>query len=59
MCELGTDFYENHFKKSVICHPHPYTDSIVPEFDNVNELISSVTLDELFKVLSNVRKRNQ
>mgnify|MGYP001093691166 FL=1 len=57
MCDLGADFYENHFKKSVIYHPHPYTNSIVSDFDKVNELIPSVTLDELFKVLANIKKK--
>jgi len=31
MCEIGANFYENLFKKSIIYLPHPYTDSPVPE----------------------------
>ena len=57
MCEIGANFYENLFKKSIIYLPHPYTDSPVPDFDNVNERIPSVTLDELLNLVINIKKK--
>ncbi|CAF5183706.1 unnamed protein product, partial [Rotaria sp. Silwood1] len=47
MCEVAADFYENFFKKSNIVKPHPYTDFPPIGYDNVDESIPEVTLDEL------------
>ncbi|CAF3969261.1 unnamed protein product [Rotaria sordida] len=47
VCEVAADFYENLKKKSNIVKPHPYTDSSSIEYDNVDEPIPEVTLDEL------------
>ncbi|CAF5016764.1 unnamed protein product, partial [Rotaria sp. Silwood1] len=47
MCEVAADFYENFFKQSNIVKPHPYTDFPPIEYDNVDEPIPEVTLDEL------------
>ncbi len=47
MCDVAADFYESFFKKSDIIKPHPYTDSPLVDFDNSNELIPDITIDEL------------
>ncbi|CAF3351160.1 unnamed protein product [Rotaria sp. Silwood2] len=47
ICEVAADFYENFFGKSHIVKPHPYTDSPPIEYDNIEESIPEVTLDEL------------
>ncbi|CAF2906990.1 unnamed protein product [Rotaria sp. Silwood2] len=48
MCNVAADYYENFFKASNIIRPHPYTESPPFEYDNNNEVIPEVTLDELF-----------
>ncbi|CAF1415435.1 unnamed protein product, partial [Rotaria magnacalcarata] len=57
MCEVAATFYEEFFKKSIIFKPHPYTDSPIIEFDNENELIPEVKLDELLLVVQTKRKK--
>ena len=57
MCEIAADFYENFFKKSNIVKPHPYTDSPLVDFDNVNELIPEVKIDELMYIVQSRRKK--
>jgi hypothetical protein len=57
MCEVAADFYESFFKKSNIVKPHPYTDSPLLDFDNDNELIPEVTIDELIYTVHSKRKK--
>ncbi|CAF1456150.1 unnamed protein product [Rotaria magnacalcarata] len=57
MCEVAADFYENFFKKSNIVKPHPYTDSPLVDYDNVEELIPEVKLNELILTVRTKRKK--
>ena len=57
MCEVAADFYEDFFKKSNIIRPHPYTDFPPIDFDNKDETIPEVTLDELLHVMQAKRKK--
>jgi hypothetical protein len=57
MCEIAADFYEDFFKKSDILRPHPYTDSPVIEFENKDELIPEVTIEELTLTVHAKRKK--
>ena len=57
MCDLAADYYENFFKASNIVRPHPYTDSPPIEYDNKNESIPEVTLDELLNTIKSLRKK--
>ncbi|CAF2948356.1 unnamed protein product [Rotaria sp. Silwood2] len=56
MCELAADYYESFFKSSNIIRPHPYTDSPPVMFDNMDEVIPEVTLDELMSTVHAKRK---
>ena len=58
MCDLAADYYENFFKVSNIVRLHPYTDSLPIEYDNKNESIPEVTLDELLNAIKSLRKKN-
>ncbi|CAF4427069.1 unnamed protein product, partial [Rotaria sp. Silwood2] len=51
MCNVAADYYENFFKVSNIVRPHPYTDSPLIEYDNNNDVIPEVTLDELINTV--------
>ncbi|CAF4964254.1 unnamed protein product, partial [Rotaria socialis] len=57
MCELAADFYEDFFKKQEVVRPHPYTDSPLIEFDNKDENIPEVTLNELVETIHAKRKK--
>ncbi|CAF4531420.1 unnamed protein product [Rotaria socialis] len=57
MCELAADFYEDFFKKQEVVRPHPYTDSPLIEFDNKDENIPEVTLNELVETIHAKRKQ--
>jgi hypothetical protein len=57
MCEVAADFYESFFKKSDIVKPHPYTDSPFVDFDNTDESIPEVTIDELIYTVQAKRKK--
>ncbi|CAF4683207.1 unnamed protein product, partial [Rotaria sp. Silwood2] len=57
MCELAADYYESFFKSSNIIRPHPYTDSPPVMFDNMDEVIPEVTLDELMSSVHAKRKK--
>ncbi|CAF1296287.1 unnamed protein product [Rotaria sordida] len=59
MCNVAADYYEDFFKASYIVRPHPYTDSPPIEYDNNNEFILEVTLDELINtVLAKKKKKS-
>ncbi|CAF1213925.1 unnamed protein product [Rotaria sordida] len=59
MCNVAADYYEDFFKASYIVRPHPYTDSPPIEYDNNNEFILEVTLDELINtVLAKKEKKS-
>ncbi|CAF3693822.1 unnamed protein product [Rotaria sp. Silwood1] len=47
MCEAAANFYEDFFKQQEVVRPHPYTDAPVVEFDNEDEKIPEVSIDEL------------
>jgi hypothetical protein len=57
MCEVAADYYETFFKRSNIIRPHPYTDSPPIEYDNNNEIIPEVSLEELIKTIQTKRKK--
>jgi len=57
MCEIAADFYESFFKKSNIVKPHPYTDAPLIDFDNVDEVIPEVSIDELIFTVQSKRKK--
>ncbi|CAF3818990.1 unnamed protein product [Rotaria sp. Silwood1] len=57
MCELAADYYESFFKSSNIIRPHPYTDSPPVMFDNMDNIIPEVTLDELMTSIHSKRKK--
>ncbi|CAF2079692.1 unnamed protein product [Rotaria magnacalcarata] len=59
MCNIAADYYEEFFKASNIVRPHPYTDSPEIEYDNNDEVISEVKLDELINtVLAKKKKKS-
>ena len=57
MCEVAADYYEEFFKCPEVIRPHPYTDSPVIEFDNHDELIPDVSLEELVSTVQAKRKK--
>lgn len=57
MCEQAADYYEEFFKCPDVIRPHPYTDSPVTEFENNDEPISEITLEELVVTVQNKRKK--
>ena len=57
MCQAAADYYENFFKAPKIVRSHPYTDAPPIEYDNSNELIPEVKLDELINTVLSVRKK--
>ncbi|CAF2121007.1 unnamed protein product [Rotaria magnacalcarata] len=58
MCNIAADYYEEFFKASNIVRPHPYTDSPEIEYDNNDEVISEVKLDELINTVLAKKKKN-
>ncbi|CAF4502687.1 unnamed protein product [Rotaria socialis] len=54
MSELAADYYDDFFRKSNnIVRPHPYVDAPWTDFDNKNDPIPEITLDELLQVREN------
>ncbi|CAF4485699.1 unnamed protein product, partial [Rotaria socialis] len=52
MSELAADYYDDFFRKSNnIVRPHSYVDAPWTYFDNKNDPIPEITLDELLQVL--------
>lgn len=48
------------FRKSPIRRPHPYTDCPSIDFDNKDEMIPVVTIEELLNIMKSIRtKRNR
>ncbi|CAF3173478.1 unnamed protein product [Rotaria socialis] len=58
MCNIAADYYEEFFNASNIVRPHPYTDSPAIEYDNINEVIPEVKLDELINTVLAKKKKN-
>ena len=56
MCEVAATFYEDFFKQQEVVRPHPYTDSPLFDFDNEEETIPEVTLEELLEAVHAKRK---
>ena len=57
MLDLAVSHYKNLFSQSQVYRPHPYTDSPSVEWDNYNEKIPPITMPELLKVVSKVKKK--
>ncbi|CAF4315636.1 unnamed protein product, partial [Rotaria sordida] len=57
MCNVAADYYEDFFKASNIVRLHPYTDSPPIEYDNNNEVIPEVTLNELINTVVAKKKK--
>ncbi|CAF1218164.1 unnamed protein product [Adineta steineri] len=57
MCDIAADYYETFFKSSNIIRPHPYTDSPAIKFDNSDEIIPEVKLEELVNYIHAKRKK--
>ena len=57
MCEVAANFYEDFFKQQEVVRPHPYTDSPLFGFDNEEETIPEVTLEELLEAVNAKRKK--
>ncbi|CAM4827013.1 unnamed protein product [Rotaria magnacalcarata] len=57
MCEVAANFYEDFFKEQEVVRPHPYTDTPLTNFDNTDEPIPDVSLDELLEVVHMKRKK--
>ncbi|CAF4467744.1 unnamed protein product [Rotaria socialis] len=52
MCELAADHFENFFREpDNIYRPHPYTDAPEIEWENYNEEIPPVTIEEILDVV--------
>lgn len=58
MRNFAADYYENFSKASTIVRPHPYADSPTVEFDNHNEHIPKVKLNELLDTIQSKKKKN-
>ncbi|CAF4646630.1 unnamed protein product, partial [Rotaria socialis] len=58
MCELAADHYENFFREpDNIYRPHPYTDAPEIEWENFNEEIPPVTIEEIMEVVNSRKKK--
>ncbi|CAF2234082.1 unnamed protein product [Rotaria magnacalcarata] len=59
MCDLAANFYEDLFHKSEnIVRSHPYVDAPWIDFDNKDDPIPLVSLDELLLTINDIKKRN-
>ena len=59
MSEIAADYYEELFRRSEsIVRPHPYVDAPWIDFENKNESIPEVTLDELIRTVNDRKKRS-
>ena len=57
MCNITADFYESFFKKPDVVRPHPYVDAPQINFDDENEEITPITIDELLNTVHSIRKK--
>ncbi|CAM4790806.1 unnamed protein product [Rotaria magnacalcarata] len=58
MCDLAANFYEDLFHKSEnIVRPHPYVDAPWIDFDNKDDPIPLVSLDELLLTINDIKKK--
>ncbi|CAF3803509.1 unnamed protein product [Rotaria magnacalcarata] len=58
MCDLAANFYEGLFHKSEnIVRPHPYVDAPWIDFDNKDDPIPLVSLDELLLTINDIKKK--
>jgi len=59
MCEMAANFYEEFFRKTEnIVRPHPYVDAPRTDFENKNESIPEVSLEELLQTVNFRKKRS-
>ena len=58
MCDQAADFYENLFRKTDnIIRPHPYVDAPLLDFDNKNDPIPEVFIEELIETVYYMKKK--
>ncbi|CAF4326339.1 unnamed protein product, partial [Adineta steineri] len=58
MCDIAADFYEDFFRRSDnIVRPHPYVDAPLLDFDNKDDPIPEVSLDELLQEVDSIKKK--
>jgi hypothetical protein len=58
MCDLAANFYEDFFSKSEnIVRPHPYVDAPWVDFDNKDDPIPEVSIDELLMTINEIKKK--
>ncbi|CAF2020372.1 unnamed protein product [Rotaria magnacalcarata] len=58
MCELSADHYENMFQEPMnIYRPHPYTDAPEVQWENFEEEIPPVTIEEVLQVVVSRSKK--
>ena len=57
MLELAATHFENTFGESEVYRPHPYVDSPEVVWDNYEEEIPPITLREMKKVISKLKKK--
>jgi len=58
MCDLAANFYEDFFLKSEnIVRPHPYVDAPWIDFDNKDDPIPVVSIDELLQTINDIKKK--
>ncbi|CAF4285571.1 unnamed protein product [Rotaria magnacalcarata] len=58
MCELAADHFEIFFREpDNIYRPHPYTDAPEIEWENYNEEIPPVTIEEILEVVHSRKKK--
>ena len=58
MLELAAAHFENIFNESEVYRPHPYVDSPAVIWDNNDEQITPITMLELKKVITKVKKKH-
>ena len=58
MCDQAADFYENLFRKTDnIIRPHPYVDAALLDYDNKNDPIPEVSIEELIETVDCMKKK--
>ncbi|CAF4285306.1 unnamed protein product, partial [Adineta steineri] len=58
MCDIAADFYEDFFRRSDnIVRPHPCVDAPLLDFDNKDDPIPEVSLDELLQEVDSIKKK--
>ncbi|CAF4239897.1 unnamed protein product, partial [Adineta steineri] len=58
MCDIAANFYEDFFRRSDnIVRPHPYVDAPLLDFDNKDDPIPEVSLDELLQQVDCIKKK--